>query len=352
MQQNVRWTPRVAALWLVGAGVGFAITGCGGSDNNSSPRPATETAGLNAPGDTVNSGPDSAFPGTTDGNTAPDGTTDGGSATGGTVPGTSDTGSGSTPGNPGTGSETPVVITDDATVAANASDQSGVATNSALEQVSYLTESEGGRSVTRAEGEYPKVSSERTDEGFVVTVDYGTTPVTTVGGRVISGVFTITRNRIARTGTVLFTDVTINGRTYSGSTTMTNLEVTRDSVSSILTYDLTIGGVGRTAGTSSITTVRATRVVTITTGLHTVTPEDGGSTYTVVPENIVMDPVNNRNMVPESGTRTIRYEIVRGPVTVPVTVVVTYTAESPATGVVMVSTNGGEPVPHTLPRFR
>ncbi|MBC8137015.1 MAG: hypothetical protein H8F28_14130 [Fibrella sp.] len=347
MQQHVRWMPRLAALWLVGVGTGLVLTGCGGSNIDSSPRLGTETTGLAGPGTTVDNGANSGSTGTTvtgeivTGETKTDTAGAGDSTTG-------STGTGST----GTGSETPTVFTQDEATATVASDQSGVATNGALEQVSYLTESEGGRSVTRAEGEYPRVSVERTEEGVVVTVDYGTTPVTTPGGREVSGVFIITRNRIARTGTVVFTDVIINGRAISGSTSLTNLEVTRESVSSILTYDLTIGGVGRTAGTSTILTERSPRLITITTGLHTVTPEGGTNTYTVVPDNLVMDPVNNQNMIPESGTRTIRYEIARPNITIPVLVVVTYTAESPATGVVSVSTNSGEPVPYTLPRFR
>ncbi|MBC7808878.1 MAG: hypothetical protein H7145_22320 [Akkermansiaceae bacterium] len=336
MRQHVRWMPRLAALWLVGVGAGLVVTGCGGDGSSSSLLPATETAGSSTPETTGNDG------------------TGGGSTTSDeTASGTTDTANngGPTTGSTGTGTTTSAVLTQDEATAADASDQSGIATNGALEPVSYLTESEGGRSVTRAEGEYPVVSTERTEDGFVVTVDYGTTPVTAPGGREVSGVFTITRNRVARTGSVVFTDVTINGRAINGSTSLTNLEVNKDGVSSTLTYDLTIGGVGRSTGTSSIITERATRLVTITTGLYTITPEGGGNVYSVVPDNIVLDPVNNRNMVPESGTRTIRYDIVRTNITIPVIVVVTYTADSPSTGVVSVSTNNGEPTPHTLPRF-
>ncbi|MBC8143613.1 MAG: hypothetical protein H7Y38_19455 [Armatimonadetes bacterium] len=240
---------------------------------------------------------------------------------------------------------------EDTEAVAQANEES-VTVNAALEQTTYLTETEGGRSVTRAEGEYPKISVDRTETGFVLTVDYGTTPVVTPNGNEITGVFTLTRSRVEKTGTLAFSNVTINGRSITGSVSLTRLEVSRESVSATRTYDITVGGVGRSVGSSDTVAERETRLFTVLTGSSVFTDAETGKSITTVPANLVINPTVNRNFVPQSGSRSITYPVTVGNRTVNVTAVATFSAQSPTTGIVSVSVNGATAQDYTLPRFR
>ncbi len=143
----------------------LSTAGCGGSTGS--------TPSLMPSADTGVSLPTVSIPGIT----APNGDTPTGVPTGGIGTDPNDTPVSS----PVT--EPLLVEATEATAQANADT---IAVNAALGQTTYLTETEGGRPVTRVEGGYPKIKADRTDTGFVVTVDYGTTPVTTAGARSVA----------------------------------------------------------------------------------------------------------------------------------------------------------------------
>ena len=259
-------------------------------------------------------------------------------------------GGGSTP--VAASSPTASALTIDNTAATMNVDKGSNTNAGAIEPVSYLADSADSKAEPTRAATYPIITVTRTPTTRTVVVDYGTTPVTTHGGRMISGVVTLTRDITDKTGTIAWSNFTVNGRDITGSATTSNLSVSSTGVSGTLTFNITVSGVGNTAGSIDFVSVRATHELTTTTGSYTVTPAGGATAYTVVPSNIVRDPVTNGNFVPESGTKTITYTITKLGQTVTVTIVVTYTSASPVTGVVEVSVDGAAPVDETLPKFK
>jgi hypothetical protein len=210
-----------------------------------------------------------------------------------------------------------------------------------------------GASVSRAEGARPTVNVTRPGDGtLAVTVDYGATPVQTPGGRSVSGSFVVSLNAAARTATITLHTLTVDGRAVSGAVTLSGVEFTRPGLRYTATLDLTFSGWGRIAGTLNIVRSGGTTTgFTIPAADLTVTP-DGGPAYDGALRDLAIDPAANGSFVPSAGTATVSYQTTVLGRTVTTTALITYSAQSPATGQVTLSLNGAPAVPYTLLRFR
>ena len=242
-------------------------------------------------------------------------------------------------------------LTSDTTRATETGTEQTATATAALEPLMYATESEqDGRS--RQEAAYPIVTVERGGGQTTVTVDYGTTPITTTGGRTVSGTFAINFNKTDRVGTVTYNNFTVNGHSVTGTATLSNLSVSKESFSATVAEDLTFSNYGHVTGTFSLAVTRGTGVLTIPTGSLSVTPHSSTTTYSLGLDSLVMDYKTNGNFIPQSGKTTIQY--VTTVVNLPITtnLVVTFNSESPVNGKVDVSVNGASSLPYTLPRFQ
>ncbi len=196
-------------------------------------------------------------------------------------------------------------------------------------------------------GECPSVSLLMPDpQSLTVNLEFGiegcSGPAT--GGQTISGSVNITISRGTQSASVVFDDLALDDQAVTGTVTAT-LEKTDAAVTFTGTCDITTAQVGSTEG--SIT------VAITTAGLITITSADatlstGTATYDVALANVVLDPLNNGNFWPESGTAT--FEVPNdGPGPDTLTVVVTFSEQTPVDGTVQVTVAGAGPYTYQIP---
>ncbi len=196
-------------------------------------------------------------------------------------------------------------------------------------------------------GECPAVSLLMPDpQSLRVNLEFGiegcSGPAT--GGQTVSGSVSITISRGTKSASVAFDDLALDDQAVTGTITAT-LEKTDAAVSLTGTCDITTAQVGSATGTITVQITTA-GLITITTG--DVTLSTSTATYAVALANVVLDPINNGNFWPESGTAT--FEVPNdGPGPDTLTVVVTFSSQTPVDGTVQVTVEGAGPYTYQIP---
>ncbi len=141
------------------------------------------------------------------------------------------------------------------------------------------------------------------------------------------------------TADVRFLDLVVGGRAVSGG-----LKATLANGGGIArlsgTCVIDTAGVGRTAGELAVTLSQDGALILSSGELAM---DDGGARYTVTPAGVAIDPVANGNFVPGGGSVAFAIGGVAE------SVVMTFTAESPQTGTVLVSVDGGAAYEYQVP---
>ncbi|MFH0981155.1 MAG: hypothetical protein V2A79_06425 [Planctomycetota bacterium] len=191
-----------------------------------------------------------------------------------------------------------------------------------------------------------------THEGSVTTVvfDFGEGCLNELYGDVpYAGTITGTFNTDTREATLVLDEFAIDGQSISGSVTLARTADPDDGNTWVGTVDLTSTETGSVEGTAVVSFDLDTGIITIPEATMTITdPSD--TAYEVSVADLVFDPADNGNYVPESGT--LSFEMPNeegGPDTV--TVVITFDSQSPVDGTVQVEVGGAPPVEYTLPGF-
>ena len=175
----------------------------------------------------------------------------------------------------------------------------------------------------------PAITAELQASVIEMSIDFGEACTNGwLGGRSASGAITATFNIAARVITLEFDNVSIDDRGVDGRAALERRDdLTTGATSLEGTIDITTAQVGSVEGDATISFDRDTGVITVSYATLTLTGADG-TEYTVTLEDIVVDPVENGNFVPEAGTA----EIAMSP-----RIVITFDDESPVDGTVDVT---------------
>jgi hypothetical protein len=196
-------------------------------------------------------------------------------------------------------------------------------------------------------GDCPAVTLVSTGpQTLAMKLDFGATGCSSnaTANQTVSGAVKISMTRGTRTASIEFEDLTVAGKAITGTVSVT-LDTLANGVRLAGTCDITTAQIGSASGSLTVE-ITKDGLITLTTG--DVTVSDGTTSYAVALANLVCDPLNNGNFLPESGTAT--FEVPnegRGPATL--TVVVTFTSQTPVHGTVPVSIAGSQPVAYQLP---
>lgn len=149
----------------------------------------------------------------------------------------------------------------------------------------------------------------------------------------LSGGVSITMNLNELTLEITFDDFTSDGQTVTGTLDM---QLTRDGFRRTLTgnMDIFTTGVGSAIGTLEIDYDSAQGRITIIEAALALT-DTTNAAYSVEADGLVIEPFDNGNLIPEAGSVTF---VLPGNGTDddPVTIVITFTADSPVDGTVTV----------------
>ncbi len=196
-------------------------------------------------------------------------------------------------------------------------------------------------------GTCPLVSFVSTQDQAAMQFNYGLAGIGCTTGamanQTVTGTVDVTVNRAARTTTVNINLVTIAGAAVTGQVVLTIADLV-GGVSLDGTADLTTAGVGSFVGDITAWLER-TGLLRLPTADVDVT--DGTATLAVAFSSLVIDPVNNGNFIPESGTAQFTVTETGG--SPAATLLVTFTSQSPVTGTVRVQVNGGTATNYQVP---
>jgi hypothetical protein len=196
-------------------------------------------------------------------------------------------------------------------------------------------------------GNCPAVRLDVGPQGAVIVLDYGDGCTSALyGSAVVSGTVSAALNPTGGTLMVTLDAFTIDDRTMDGTLTETR-QSDDGETTLLLAVDLTISDLGRMLGEVTAAFDINAQVIRIPSGLLNLEDLDGG-TLVVAIDDLILDPKNNGNFIPESGTVTIDVPNEGpGPEIIPVTV--TFSEDSPVDGTVTVSVGGAPPMTYTLP---
>lgn len=197
-------------------------------------------------------------------------------------------------------------------------------------------------------GTCPIVNFMSTQDQAAVQLNYGLVGIGCVTGamadQTVAGTVDVIVNRAARTTAVnILHDVTIAGAMITAQINVTIADII-DGVALNGTADLTTAGVGNFVGDITAWLER-TGLFRVPTADVDVT--DGTATLAVAFNSLVIDPVNNGNFIPESGTA--QFTVTEADGSPAATLLVTFTSQSPATGTVRVQVNGGTATSYQVP---
>lgn len=183
----------------------------------------------------------------------------------------------------------------------------------------------------------PTLDMQPGEGSIIVTLDFGTNctphmyPDTTFGGSISGPVFVV-----ERTVELTFNNFRVNDQTFNGtlSAAVVRLEgrVTFEGE-----LDLSIANLGSLTGTFNTVVDGATGEITVRTAMLDLHRPSGPDVNTVV-DDLVMDPAEHGNFLPESGVAVVTYFDEEGD---PVTANVGFSEASPTDGTVTVSVNNG-----------
>ncbi len=193
-------------------------------------------------------------------------------------------------------------------------------------------------------GDCPAVVFLTNSSFAIIQINFGTgCSGTATGGQTVSGEVNISVTRATRSATIQFNNLTIDGKTISGSLTVT-IQAAASGVSLTGSCNITITGVGTITGQFTLT-ISSTGQISLTAPALSL--NDGTATYAVALANVSANPAGNNSFVPSSGTAT--FALANATTGTADTVVVTFTSQTPASGTVQVSVNGGAPVNYQVP---
>jgi len=202
----------------------------------------------------------------------------------------------------------------------------------------------GGLSLIGLYGTCPQVSWVATAQTAVMTFNFGTAGCSSdaTGGLTVAGRVDLNVTRATDTAAITFAEMTIDGVGVSGTASLT-VTGTVPNLTLTGTVDIEVDGVGAMAG--NVTVELSDDGITIPTG--SLTLDDGTDTFTVTLDDVVIQPQGDGNLIPNDGTATFGVPGDSGTVTL----VITFTADSPTDGVVEVSAGGAGAIEYTLPGF-
>lgn len=194
----------------------------------------------------------------------------------------------------------------------------------------------------------PDVSFVRENGVTSITVDYGDDGCTNAyyGDSLVSGAVSVNFNRLEQTLSGVFDDFTIGHDVFAGSF---DFNQDRDETGRRVltgTVDIAVAGHGSTEGTLTMRVDVANVTLSIEDASLTLTDADGVS-YSVSVTDVVIDPIDNRSFVPESGTAEFE-----GPVAGSdevIVFIIEFTAQSPVDGTVLVTIGDAPPVEYQIP---
>jgi hypothetical protein len=193
-------------------------------------------------------------------------------------------------------------------------------------------------------GTCPTVSFAAGSDTALIEFNFGTgCSSSATGGQTVSGAADIDVDRGTRSAAVTFQNLAIGGHSITGTLAVTVTAATGGGVRLEGTVDVTTADIGHVTG-SVTATITTGGVITISTGSLTVA--SGATSYAVTLANLVIDPVGNGNFVPEGGTATFS---VPHEGAGPDTLVVTFTSQSPSTGVVRVQVGSAAAINYDVP---
>lgn len=181
----------------------------------------------------------------------------------------------------------------------------------------------------------PTVDFSASTAGLSLTVDYGEGcppvlyPEIEMSGSV-TGTFDVENVSVA----IELNSLVVDDETISGSVTAT-ADHDPPLNTLVATFDITVDQVGAAEGTATLIVDTDTGAVTIPEGTVTVSLEDGTS-FDITFEDLIADPVNNGNFLPESGTATFTIEGENGQ---PVSIELSFTENTPVDGSIEYSIN-------------
>ena len=181
------------------------------------------------------------------------------------------------------------------------------------------------------------------------THDYGSGCTTdSFAGATISGSVIVCRTGAAFDGiAVVFESLSIGGTTITGSVTLTFTDDMTDGAALEGTIDLATSTGGSVQG-SILFTYEFTDGTLVIPEAELAFNAAGGDSYAATIDGVEMDPVDHGSFIPQAGTLT--FDIPNdglGPDTV--TMVVTFTAQSPVDGTVDVSVAGSAGIEYQIP---
>lgn len=196
-------------------------------------------------------------------------------------------------------------------------------------------------------GTCPRIAGDRGGGVLTLDVDYGTgCSSPNAGNEVRVGSVQLILDLLARSAVASFVDLQLGDEAVTGTLggQLNGSPLDPDSIGA--TANLTFADRGTIAGTATVG-FGVNGAVLLPAGNLALT-EPGGATYAVTLANVVIDPAGNGNFVPESGTATIAIPNEGlGPATI--NVGLTFTAQTPLTGTVLLSVNGSPAIPATIP---
>lgn len=168
------------------------------------------------------------------------------------------------------------------------------------------------------------------NDAFVLSLDFGTGCAgAKTANLTFSGIIALQPfSRTTRSGSLNFENFVINGTAIDGAGTLTIAGTAATGLTFTGSVDLTIGA----ASVEGTITVLITQAGVITINATDLQLSDGTNAFVVDLSNVVVDPAGNNNFVPEAGTATVGTG--RGALEI------SFTAQTPQTGVVQVSIGG------------
>lgn len=196
-------------------------------------------------------------------------------------------------------------------------------------------------------GTCPVVSASRDGTTWTIGLDYGDGCTNEYyGDATVSGQVTAVVDAEALTVEITFEAFSVDESTVDGTLSATLLSRPSDQLPFAIeaSVDLETDN-GLIVGTVTVFISSSDGEITLTDGQFTLVDNDD-TAYVVSVDELVIDPQEHGNLIPEEGTAS--FELATGVGDLTVLVTITFTEESPSTGVVLVTVGDAEPVEYTL----
>ncbi len=184
-------------------------------------------------------------------------------------------------------------------------------------------------------GECPQVSFSASTLQAQLLLSFGTDGCSgaATGGQTVQGAVEATVTRATRSAAITFTDLQYNSQAITGGLGVTLRAAPDEAIVLDGTCNISTARLGTVAGNITVA-MTAAGVMTIRTG--EVAVAGATASYQVTLTDVVVDPVTNGNFIPQSGSARFVVPSEGGPGPTQLTVVVTFTSQSPVNGTVQV----------------